>query len=106
MAKYLFSGSYTNDGAKGLLKEGGSRRRAMLDEMVGSLGGKVESFYFAFGDADVYVIADIPDAASAAALSMTACATGAVAVKTVALLSPEEIDEASRKSVSYRPPGS
>jgi uncharacterized protein with GYD domain len=105
MAKFLFSGSYTRDGAKGLLKEGGSSRRAMLDEMIGSLGGKVEAFYFAFGEADVYVIADLPDAASAAALSMTASATGAVGVKTVALLSPEEIDEASSKSVTYRPPG-
>jgi uncharacterized protein with GYD domain len=105
MAKFLFSGSYTSDGAKGLLKEGGSSRRAMLDEMIGSLGGTVEAFYFAFGEADVYVIADLPDAVSAAALSMTASATGAVGVRTVALLTPEEIDEASSKSVAYRPPG-
>jgi uncharacterized protein with GYD domain len=105
MAKFLFSGSYTSDGAKGLIKDGGSRRRAMLDEMVASLGGKVEAFYFAFGQADVYVIADLPDGASAAALTMTASATGAVGVRTVALLTPEEIDEASKKSVSYRPPG-
>ena len=105
MAKFLFSGSYTSDGTKGLLKEGGSSRRAMLDEMIGSLGGTVEAFYFAFGEADVYVIVDLPDAISAAALSMTASATGAAGVRTVALLTPEEIDEASSKSVAYRPPG-
>ncbi len=105
MAKFLFSGSYTSDGTKGLLKEGGSRRRAMLEEMIGSLGGTVEAFYFAFGEADVYVIADLPDAVSAAALSMTASAAGAAGVRTVALLTTEEIDEASSKSVAYRPPG-
>lgn len=105
MAKYLFSGSYTSEGAKGVLKEGGTARRAMLDEMIGSLGGTVESFYFAFGGADVYVIADLPDAASAAAMSMTASATGAVQVSTVALLTPEEIDDATGKAVSYRAPG-
>lgn len=105
MAKFLFCGSYTSDGAKGLLKEGGSSRRAMLGEMIGSLGGTMEAFYFAFGEADVYVIADLPDAISAAALSMAASATGAAEVRTVALLTAEEIDEASNKSVAYRPPG-
>ena len=105
MAKYLFTGSYTSDGAKGVLKEGGTARRAMLDEMIGSLGGTVESFYFAFGEADVYVIADLPDASSAAAMSMTASATGAVEVRTIALLTPEELDDATTKSVAYRAPG-
>ena len=105
MAKYLFTGSYTSDGAKGVLKEGGTARRAMLDEMIGSLGGTVESFYFAFGEADIYVIADLPDAASAAAMSMTASATGAVEVRTIALLTPDELDDATTKSVAYRAPG-
>ncbi len=105
MAKYLVSGSYNSEGAKGLLKEGGSGRRGMLEEMVASVGGSVEAFYFAFGEADVYMIVDVPDAASVAALSMTANASGAVTARTVALLTPEEIDEATRKSVPYRPPG-
>jgi len=106
MPKYLFAASYSADGAKGLLKEGGSSRRSMVDKMVADVGGSVECMYFAFGDTDVYLIADLPDAASATALSLTASSSGAVRLKTVPLLSVEEVDEAARKSVLYRPPGS
>ena len=105
MAKYLFCASYTADGAKGLLEEGGSSRRAVVEEMVSGMGGSVECMYYAFGETDVYLIADLPAAASAAALSLTASSTGAIHAKTVALMSPEEIDEAAKKSVAYRAPG-
>ena len=104
MPKYLFEASYTTDGTTGVLKEGGSSRRAQVEEMVRGLGGKLEAFYYAFGEPDVYAIADVPDAATAAAVSLTVNATGAVRLKTVALMTPEEIDQASKKSVSYRPP--
>lgn len=67
--------------------------------------GKVESFYFAFGDIDAYVIADAPDAQTAAAMSLAVNATGAVHLRTTVLLTPEEMDAAMKKSVSYRPPG-
>ena len=105
MAKYLFTGSYTLDGAKGVLAEGGTRRRAATDELVGSLGGTVEAYYFGFGGDDFYLIADLPGNAAAAAGALTAAASGALQVRTTVLLTPEEIDEATRLSPSYRPPG-
>ena len=105
MPKYLFEVSYTAEGTKALLKEGGTSRRARVEEMIRGLGGKLEAFYYAIGEPDVYTIADLPDAATAAALSLTVNATGAVQLKTVALMTPEEIDQASKKSVTYRPPG-
>jgi uncharacterized protein with GYD domain len=106
MAKYMIRASYTADGTKGLLKEGGSSRRATVQKMVSSLGGKLEAFYYAFGDSDVYAIIDIPDAASAAALSLAINASGSVQLSTIPLLTPEEIDTASKKSVGYLAPGS
>jgi uncharacterized protein with GYD domain len=105
MAKYLFCASYTAEGAKGLLKEGGSSRCATIEEMIGGLGGTMECMYYAFGDTDVYLIADLPDAASAAALSLTVGSSGAASVKTVALVPTEDIDAAGKKSVAYRAPG-
>ncbi len=104
MPKYLYKASYTTDGTKGLLKEGGSSRQAQVEGTVQGLGGKLEAFYYAFGESDVFVIVDVPDAITAAAISLTVNATGAVAVSTVALMTPQEIDQASKKSVSYRPP--
>ena len=104
MAKYLFKTRYTAAGTKGLLKEGGSARRAAYEKAVQGLGGTVEAYYYSFGEADVVTIVDLPDATSAAALSLTINATGAVEVSTTPLISPEEIDQACKKSVKYRPP--
>lgn len=105
MPKYLVQANYVGEGLKGLLKEGGSSRRAAVEKLFGSVGGKVEAFYYAFGDTDVFIIGDVPDNVSAAALSLTVSATGAATVKITVLLSPEEIDAAAKKTVSYRPPG-
>ena len=105
MAKYLIKASYTTEGTKGLLKEGGTKRMAAVRKVVEDLGGKLEGFYFAFGDADVFSIIELPDAATAAALSLTVHASGAVQTSTTPLLSPEEIDQACRKSVKYKVPG-
>ena len=105
MAKFLWMASYTTDGVKGVLKDGGTSRRDAVQKMIESAGGKMEAFYFAFGDADVYVIADFPDNGSAAAVSATVNASGAVELGTVTLLTPEEVDEAVKKSVDYRAPG-
>ena len=105
MPKYLFEVSYTNDGVKGLLKDGGSKRRAAGKAAMESLGGKLEAFYFAFGENDVVVIVDLPDAASAAAASLALAASGAVTGKTTVLLTPEEIDTAVKKTPTYSPPG-
>ncbi len=105
MAKYLFQGSYTEEGLKGLLKEGGSKRREATEQLVKSIGGTLEAYYFAFGDNDFYLIVDAPDNVSATAGSLVANASGAVKVKTVVLLTPEEVDQAVKKTVDYRPPG-
>jgi uncharacterized protein with GYD domain len=105
MAKYLWEGSYTTQGTQGLLKEGGSRRKQTMTELVKKMGGTIEAFYFAFGGTDFFVIVDLPDSASAAALSLGINQAGAVQMRTHVLLTPEEIDQASKKSVSYRAPG-
>ena len=105
MAKYLVQGSYTVEGIKGVLKEGGTGRREAVSAALKSMGGKVESIYYAFGDTDVYVIVDAPDNVTAAALAMGIAATGTIALKTTVLLTVEEIDQASKKTLSYRPAG-
>jgi len=105
MAKYLFQVSYTSGGAAGLLKEGGSARRSLIEQMAKNLGGNLEAFYYAFGDVDVFVIADLPNDATAAALSLTVSSRGTVTIKTTQLLSPETIDEATKIDVGYRPAG-
>jgi len=105
MAKYLFQANYVGEGVKGLLKEGGSSRRAVVEKLAKSLGGTVEAFYYAFGATDLYVIMDLPDHASAAALALSVGATGTATVKTTVLMTPAEVDEAAKKTPSYRPPG-
>lgn len=105
MPKFMFEGSYVGDGIAGLLKDGGSRRREVVEGLVSSLGGTVECMYFAFGDIDVIGIVDMPDNASAAAASLIASSSGTVAVKLRALLTAEELDEAARKPAEFRPPG-
>jgi uncharacterized protein with GYD domain len=105
MSKYLFHANYVGEGIKGLIKEGGSSRRAAVEAMAESLGGKIEAFYYAFGDADLFIIADCPDNISAAAISLIVNAAGTATAKVTVLLSPEEIDAAAKKGVSYRPPG-
>jgi uncharacterized protein with GYD domain len=105
MSKYLIEGTYTAEGAKGLLKQGGTSRRAQIEEMLTGLGGSLEAFYWAFGDTDFYIIADLPDKATVAAVGLTVSGAGAVRTRTTVLLTPEEIDQARGKSVGYVPPG-
>lgn len=107
MAKYLIKASYTAEGTKGLIKGGGgTARRAAVQQLMQGLNGKLEAFYYAFGDADAYVIVDAPDNVTAAAVSLAVNASGAVTTQTVVLLTPEEIDQAAKKTVAYRAPGS
>lgn len=105
MAKYMFQASYTQEGLKGLFKDGGSRRREDLQAAVQQLGGSLEVLYFAFGDQDVYSIVDLPDNVSASTAALVITASGAARIKTVVLLTPEEVDQAVKKSVKYRAPG-
>lgn len=105
MAKYLFEARYTPEGAKGVAREGGSGRRAAIAKMAEGLGGKLETFYYAFGDVDAYVIVDLPDNVAAAAAALAVNQGGAASVKTVVLIPPEDMDKAGKKAVEYRAPG-
>ncbi len=105
MAKFLIEASYTLDGVKGVQSAGGTSRRDAVARVAESVGGSLESFHFAFGDRDAYVIVDLPDNESAAALALTVNAAGGATVRTVVLLTPEEVDAAAKRSVDYRPPG-
>lgn len=105
MPKYLFEARYTLEGGKGVAREGGTGRRAAVAKMVEGMGGKLEAFYYAFGDVDLYAIADLPDNVSSAAMALAVNTSGGATVKTVVLISPEDLDKAGKKSVDYRPPG-
>ncbi len=105
MAKYLIKATYTQEGAQGLTKEGGSGRRNAIEKLASGMGGKMESFYFGFGEVDAYVIVDMPDNATAAAVALQVNSAGGAKVETVSLLTPEEIDQATQKDVPYRAPG-
>ena len=105
MPKYLYQANYTAAGMQGLLKEGGSSRRQVFSDLAKEQGGALESFYYAFGGADLYMVFDLPDATTAAAISLVITAGGALSISTVQLITPEEIDAAVTKTVNYRPPG-
>ena len=105
MGKYLIEFSYTREGAKGLLAEGGTKRREAVEKAIKGAGGRLEAFYYAFGEDDGLVIADGLDNVSVAAVTLAVAASGAAGVKTTVLLTPEEIDQAVKKTNSYRPPG-
>ncbi len=106
MPKYLVKASYTTEGAKGVQSGGGTSRRDAVARMAEGLGGSLESFYFAFGDTDAYVVLDLPDNRTAAAASIAVNTAGGAASEVVVLLAPEDVDAAAEISVDYRPPGS
>lgn len=105
MPKYLIQASYTQEGVRGVQSAGGSSRRDAVAQVAESVGGRLETFYFAFGDPDTYVIVDLPNNETAAAVALTVNAAGGATTKTVVLLTPEEVDAAAKRSVDYRPPG-
>ena len=104
MPKYLIEASYTLEGLKGIMKSGGTARRAAVQQAVESVGGRLECQYFALGEYDAFAIVDVPDHVSAAAISLAVTASGAARTKSTALLTPEEVDQAVNKKVQYRPP--
>ena len=106
MAKYLIKAKYKAEGDKGLIKEGGTGRRAAVKQAIEAMGGTLESFYYAFGDVDCYVIVEVPDAVTGLALTLTINASGTVHIETVPLLTCEEVDQACHQHISYRPPHS
>ena len=105
MAKYMWKVRYSLDGARGLQREGAANRRAFIDSLIGGLGGTLEAFYFAFGDVDVYVIADLPDDTTAAAVAIAVGTSGAAGIETTKLLTPDELDAARAIETGYRAPG-
>ena len=105
MPKYMVQVTYTVEGVKGLVRDGGSKRRAVVEKLISGAGGKLDGVYFAFGDTDVIVIADLPDNATAAAVSLTVGSTGAVRCRTTPLLTAEEVDAACKKQLGYTAPG-
>jgi uncharacterized protein with GYD domain len=103
--KYLFQATYTREGVEGVRSKGGTDRRDAVEHAAASLGGRLESFNFAFGDHDAYVVLNLPDDEAAAAVAMTVGAAGGATVRTTVLLTPEQVDEAARRSVDDTPPG-
>lgn len=103
--KYLWKGRYSPEGTKGLLKEGGTAREKAVEQLLQSVGGRLEAYYYAFGEHDAYVIVDLPDNATAAAVSLAIAAAGVTRVETIPLLGSEEVDQAVKKPARYRPPG-
>ncbi len=106
MPRYLFVGTYSPQGSKGVLAGGGTARRAAIEKMVSDLGGRVESFDFAFGSDDVYTIVELPDTRTATAIALAVNGSGAVSVRTVVLMTPEEVDAAAQVQPNYQPPTS
>ncbi len=105
MPKYLIQGSYTAEGTKGVRKDGGSKRRQVAEAMMKEAGARLEVFYFTFGDTDFVGVVDAPDNVSIAAMSLAVNASGVTSLRTTPLLTPEEMDAAAKKQVTYRGPG-
>jgi uncharacterized protein with GYD domain len=106
MGKYLIKGSYSQQGITGVVKEGGTERVKAISSLLEGMGGTLETMYFAFGDHDVYVIAEVPDNITAAAIAGAVGASGSMSdYQTVVLLTPEDVDAATQIAAPYRPPG-
>jgi uncharacterized protein with GYD domain len=104
MPKYLVQGSYTDQGLKGLMKVGGSKRRAMVEQLAKEMGGKLEAFYFTFGSDDFVIVLDLPSNIDMAATSIVAQASGTVKSRVTVLMTPEDVDQAVQRKVDFRPP--
>jgi uncharacterized protein with GYD domain len=106
MPKFLFEASYTTDGIRGIQAAGGTSRRDIIAQMAEAAGGRLDCLYFAFGERDVFAIFDLPDNETATAFALAVNASGTTRLRTVVLLTPEEVDAAAKRTVDYRPPGS
>ena len=104
MPKYLVQGSYTEQGLKGLLNEGGSKRRAVVEQLATEMGGNLEAFYFAFGSDDFVIILDLPSELDMTATAIVAQASGTVKSRVTVLITPEDMDRAVQRKVNFRPP--
>jgi uncharacterized protein with GYD domain len=105
MPKYLFTASYTPAGIRGIREAGAASRTKAVNDMANAVGGSLESFHFAFGDVDAYVLVDLPDDEAAAAVAFTVAASDTAQIRTIKLLTVDEADAAIARTVDYRPPG-
>ncbi len=105
MPKYMIKAYYSADGIGGVAAKGGSARREVVEKLAAEAGGSLESFYFAWGDVDAYIVVDVPDEARMAAIALTVNKTGSVKISTTPLLTPEQVDQAAGVEVGYTPPG-
>jgi uncharacterized protein with GYD domain len=105
MSRYMFIARYDSAGIKGVMSKGGTARAAVIEKLAADLGGRMETFDFAFGEDDVYTLVELPDNKAAAAVALAVNATGLAHVRTVVLMSPEDVDAAIKQNVSYTPPG-
>ena len=105
MPTFLFRAKLASEGVAGVLAEGGSARREAVSEAITTLGGTLEAFYFAFGDEDVIILAELPDSETAAGFAMETTSSGRVAVSTTVLLTAEQVDRAREKKSGWRSPG-
>jgi uncharacterized protein with GYD domain len=106
MPKYLITARYTTAGVEGVRSKGGTSRQEAVADLARSVGGSLDGFYFGFGEEDAYVIVDLPDNEAAAAVALTVNAAGGASTRTTVLLTPDQVDEAAKRSADYRPPGS
>jgi len=105
MPKYMLHGSYTAAGAAGVLKDGGSGRLNAIEALAASVGGSIESAYWATGTDDFFITGDLPDSKAAAALSLAVAASGAASFSTAELFTAADVDEIVSRRAAYRAPG-
>ena len=106
MAKYMIKASYSPEGIKGVMAKGGSARAEAIEKLASGVGGTVDGVYFSFGSEDLYAIVDAPSHEAMAAIAGTVGQTGALRTyETVVLLTPAQLDEASKMTIDYAPPG-
>ena len=105
MSRYMFIARYDSAGVKGVVSKGGTARAAVIEKLAADLGGRMETFDFAFGEDDVYTLVELPDNKAAAAVALAVNSTGLAHVRTVVLMSPEDVDAATKQTVNYTPPG-
>jgi uncharacterized protein with GYD domain len=110
MPKYAIFFTFTGETLARFIEQP-SDRAAAVQALVEPLGGKVEGYYFMFGQDDGMVLVDMPDSQSAAAASLAVGSTGAFArLHTHELIPADQINAVLAKAKAarqtYRPPGS
>ena len=106
MPKYLIKANYTTEGIRGVAAKGGTVRSEVVGKLIGDAGGTMECFYYAWGDADAYIIGDLPSDEAMAGIALAVSSSGSVNISTTPLLTPAQIDTASSSLPGYSPPGS